>query len=372
MDRHFLKEIKNQYDAFFIGCGHGRSIPMNIPGDELAVDGLEFLDHLKQGKRYAFGGEAAVIGGGNTAVDVSRSLVRMGVAVTLVYRRRRQDMPAFQSEINMAVEEGVNIMELFSPIQIEAEGEGFALKLQKMKTVGMLSSGSRARVVPDDEPTKHLLVEKIFTAIGAETLEPWQSPPPPNAGTLQLDNCTITLDGIPYVFGGDLINTEKSVAHAVASGKQAAIAVDVLFNEGWDSISNRLAACKVGDGPAISLESYVGGERKQRSPHVVSHKEINTDYFEAASRVVASFQAKDERTTSFSEIETTFTHDQAIQEIQRCFNCGICNSCDNCWVFCPEVAVIVKNAVRRINLDYCKGCGICTVECPRKILQYEE
>ena len=372
VDRHFLKEVKNRYDAFFIGCGHGRSIPMNIPGDELAVDGLEFLDHLKQGKRYAFGGEAAVIGGGNTAVDVSRSLVRMGAAVTLVYRRRRQDMPAFQSEINMAVEEGVNIMELFSPIQIEADGEGFVLKLQKMKTVGMLSSGSRARVVPDDEPKKHLRVEKIFTAIGAEALEPWQSPPPPNAETLQLDNCTITLEGIPYVFGGDLINTEKSVADAVASGKQAAIAVDVLFNEGWDSISNRLAACKVGDGPAISLESYVGGERKQRSPHVVSYKEINTDYFEAASRVAASFQAKDERITSFSEIETTFTHDRAIQEIQRCFNCGICNSCDNCWVFCPEVAVIVKNAVRRINLDYCKGCGICTVECPRNAMILEE
>ena len=90
------------------------------------------------------------------------------------------------------------------------------------------------------------------------------------------------------MFGGDLINDEKSVAGAIASGKQAAIAVDVLFNEGWGAIAHRLASCKVGDGPAISLESYVGGGRNQRDPYVVSYKEINTDYFEAAPRTAVA------------------------------------------------------------------------------------
>lgn len=371
IDRHFLKEVKNRYDACFIGCGHGRSIQMNIPGEELAVDGLNFLDHLKQEEIKAFDGVAAVIGGGNTAIDVSRSLVRMGATVTIVYRRRKQDMPAFQNEINMAVEEGVNIMELFSPVRIEADGEGLVITLQKMKTTGTMSSKNRARVVPGGEPAKQLRVEKIFTAIGAEARDPWLSPPPPGAKTLQLDNCSVTLDGIPYVFGGDLINDEKSVAGAIASGKQAAIAVDVLFNEGWGAIAHRLASCKVGDGPAISLESYVGGGRNQRDPYVVSYKEINTDYFEAAPRVGTLVLSKETRMASFSEIETTLTHKQARQEVQRCFNCGICNSCDNCWVFCPEVAVIVKQAVRQINLDYCKGCGICIVECPRNAMVLE-
>ncbi len=371
VDRHFFKAVKNRYDAVFIGCGHERSMQMNIPGEELAVDGLKFLDHLKQGENFTFEGTVAVIGGGNTAIDVSRSLVRMGATVMLVYRRRKQDMPAFQGEINMAIEEGVNIVELFSPVQIEADGEGLVLTLQKMKTTGTTSNQKRARVVPYGASTDHVRVGKIFTAIGAEVLEPWLSPPSPSAKTMPLDNCTITLDGIPYVFGGDLTNTDKSVADAVASGKQAAIAVDVLFNEGWNAVSSRLASCKVGDGPAISLESYVGGGRKQRSPYVVSYQEINTDYFEAAPRVAAPVLSKDKRKTSFSEIETTLTQRQAIQEIERCFNCGICNSCENCWIFCPEVAVIVEKGARQIDLDYCKGCGICVVECPRNAMVLE-
>ncbi|UCD88429.1 MAG: FAD-dependent oxidoreductase, partial [Desulfobacterales bacterium] len=259
VDRHFFKTAKNRYDAIFIGCGHGRSMQMNIIGEHLAVDGLEFLDRLKRGEINAFDAEIAVIGGGNTAVDVARSLVRLGARAMIVYRRRKQDMPAFQSEVKMAVKEGVKIMELFAPVQITADGEGFVLTLQKMKTTGLVSDRSRARVAPDGGSTQRLKVDKIFTAIGAEALEPWQLPSSPSAKTLELDNCTITLDDVPYVFGGDLVNAEKSVADAIASGKQAAIAMDILFKDGLRSISSRLASCHVGDGPALSMESYMEG-----------------------------------------------------------------------------------------------------------------
>jgi NADPH-dependent glutamate synthase beta subunit-like oxidoreductase len=372
VDQRFLQQVDDRYDAFYIGCGHGRSMRMSIPGAELADDGLAFLDQLKQEKIHSFAGAAAVIGGGNTAVDVARSLVRMGARATIVYRRRRQDMPAFQDEIDMAVAEGVDILELLSPVQIEAAGEGLAVTLQKMTTTGELSGGGRARVVPAGGSTQRLHIQRIFAAIGAEASESWQLPPSSGAKTLQLDNCTLRLDNIPYVFGGDLTNSKKSVADAIASGKQAAIAVDTLFNDGWDAVPNRLTACKVGDGPAISLESYVGGERKHRNSHVVSYDELNTDYFEAATSVTVTSLAENKGATSFSEIEPTFTRQQAAEEIRRCFNCGICNSCDNCWLFCPEPAVVVDDSRRQINLDYCKGCGICTVECPRNAMVLEE
>ena len=100
--------------------------------------------------------------------------------------------------------------------------------------------------------------------------------------------------------------------------------------------------------------------------------QINLDYFSPASRLDASLLSMDKRIQSFSEIESTCTANQAVEETGRCFNCGICNACDNCRIFCPEVAVTFKDTGREVNLDYCKGCGICVVECPRNAMSLEE
>jgi len=368
----FLQESKERYDAVFIGCGHGHSLQMGISGQKIAADGLEFLNSLRQGEIAAVKGIAAVIGGGNTAVDVARALVRLGAKAIVVYRRRRQDMPAFQSEVAMAVAEGVEIMELVSPVRIEADGGGSILTLQKMKVGDTETSGGRARVVPDDQHPQLLQVNKIFSAIGAEALESWQVPPGENPQVLNLSHCTLTLKDRPTVFGGDLTNSLKSVTDAIASGKQAAMALDTFFQEGWETVVERLTARRVGNGPALSMESYLGGTRTLRNSHIVTYPEINIDYFSPESRPPATLLSMDERIHSFAEVEATLTIAQAGQESRRCFNCGICNQCDICRIFCPEIAVIFKAATRQVNLDYCKGCGICVKECPRNAMALEE
>lgn len=369
---YFIKEAKTRYNAFFIGCGHGKSIQMNISGEENSFDGLEFLGKLRRKEIVAFNGTAAVIGGGNTAIDVARSLVRLGALAILVYRRRIQDMPAFQNEVEMALKEGVKIMELVAPIRIEPDGEEYVLTLQHMKIGHRETSDRRASVVPDGKSTKAIRVRKIFTAIGAEPLESWQHPWEGNSRTLRLSHCMFTLEDLPLVFGGDLTNPVKSVADAIASGKQAAMALDTFFKKGLDAIPGKLASCLVGSGPALSMERYMGGDRTIRSHHIVSYDEINLDYFSPASRLDASLLSMDKRIQSFSEIESTCTVSQAVEETGRCFNCGICNACDNCRIFCPEVAVTFKDTGREVNLDYCKGCGICVVECPRNAMSLEE
>ncbi|MEJ2285044.1 MAG: FAD-dependent oxidoreductase, partial [Desulfobacterales bacterium] len=150
-----LQNLKKDYDALFIGSGYGRSFILNIQGEQFAADGLEFLNRLSGGEKTSYCGTAAIVGGGNTAIDVARSLARLGAAPLIVYRRRIQDMPAFEPEIAMAVEEGVRIMELVTPICIrESAGNstsslpGFELTLQKMKVIDTEFSG-RARVAPD-------------------------------------------------------------------------------------------------------------------------------------------------------------------------------------------------------------------------------
>ena len=372
MTQNFLQDVKDRYHAIFIGCGHGRSLKMNIPGETMAFDGLEFLNRLCKGEAVLSNGTAAVIGGGNTAIDVARSLVRLGATTTLVYRRRKQDMPAFKDEVEMADKEGVRIMELYSPLEINEDDGEYVLSLQRMKTSGMETDHGQARVIPDGQTTHHLRVQKIIVAIGAEPSSPWQLPSHKNAETLYLSHCTFTNSEPPLLVGGDLTNAIKSVADAVASGKQAAMALDIFFKQGRRAITNRLNSCLVGNGPALSMDCYMGGKRWVRNSHIVSHDDINLDYFSQTFRVESESIAIDKRMNSFDEIEATFTINQAMEETRRCFNCGICNACDNCRIFCPEIAVILQGSERQINLDYCKGCGICVFECPRSAMLLEE
>lgn len=371
ISQNFLKETKNRYDAFFIACGYSRSMQMNIPGDQAASDGLEFLRRMRREEITPLTGTAAVVGGGNTAVDIGRSLVRLGVNPIIVYRRRKQDMPAFKHEVEMARKEGVKILELFAPIQIEKTGAACFLTLQQMKISGAETSGGRAVVVPDGRLTQLLRVDHVFTAIGAEPMEPWQFPPEQGPETLHLGHCTFAHRDRPLLFGGDLTNPIKSVTDAIASGKQAAMVLDAYFKKGWDANADRLAPYRVGKGPALSMESYLKGEHTSRNRHIVSYEEINTDYFSTASRVRSASLAADESVHSFLETEETYTLDQAVEETSRCFKCGICDSCNNCRIFCPDVAVVFKDSLRVIDLDYCKGCGICVVECPRNAMTLE-
>ncbi len=373
-----LEHFKTQYDALFIGCGHGRSIDLKIDGAQNANDGLQLLYRMRAHENVSLAGSAAVIGGGNTAVDVARSLVRLGVAPIIVYRRRRQDMPAFDPEVKMALDEGVKLMALLSPIHIKDAGGGSAsrppqisIRLQKMKISATQIEG-RPRVVPDGDKTETLAVNHVFSAIGAEPAKEWHCVAGTAHPNISLSHCNLISTDIPLIYGGDLTNQVKSVSDAIASGKQAAMALDIYFKSGWDAVRETVDGYQVGPGPAVSMAMYMGTARKDRNPHVVSTGEINTHYFKTAARVSAPVRSAGERVRSFLPVESTLSAQTALAESRRCFNCGICNACDTCRLYCPEMSVMVKDERRDINLDYCKGCGLCVAECPRNAMRLKE
>jgi len=373
-----LENIQKEYDALFIGCGYGRSLKLGIEGGDLARDGLKFLNRLHGDEKMSFQGTAAIIGGGNTAFDVARALARLGAAPLIVYRRRIPDMPAFGPEVAMAVAEGVRIMELVAPIRIRetaadatAARPCYELSLQKMK-VSRQDSGGRARVIPDGDNTATITVQTIFTAIGADAEILWQFPDSEKSETLALSHCKFVEHNMPLIFGGDLTSPVKSVADAIASGKQAAMALDTYFARGTDAIEERLAGCRVGAGPALSMAVYLGEDRINRAAHIVDHAEIVTDYFQTAARSKPSILDAGQRCRSFGEIESTLDSNAARNEALRCFNCGICSACDYCRLYCPEMAVVVEDARRSIDMDFCKGCGVCATECPRNAMALEE
>lgn len=364
-------EWEKRYQAIFVGCGQGIPLKLNIPGGGMAADGMAFLNRCRRGSPPVRTGTAAVIGGGNTAVDVARSLVRCGAAVTIVYRRRREDMPAFAPEIEAALGEGVRLKTLAAPVRIDAETGGLRLTLQPMRP-DPSHSGSRARVVPDGSRTESLRVDAVYTAVGAEAEAAFRPPAAADGDPLRLSHCVVTLSDPPVVFGGDLTNRFRSVPDAVASGKQAAMALDTLFTHGADAVAAMIASVRIGPGPALSMAAYLGSEPRVHRDHVVGFEAINTAYFEPAERVSLTGEASLGHSADFTETLFTLPAGAARREARRCFNCGVCNGCDNCRLFCPEVAVVCESSLRRIDEQYCKGCGICVTECPRNAMVLTE
>ena len=371
----FLRDLEKSYSAVYLACGHGRTTSLRVPGEETdgVGDGLKFLEGVRGGGQPAVKGVSAVIGGGNTAVDVARTIVRLGGEALIIYRRRRQDMPAFGDEVQMALDEGVKLQELVAPERIEKDGARTLVTLRHMRIAG--EEGGRGRIEPDGDRTSRVVVDRLYKATGAEAAEGWHNPPA-GKGALALSHCVLSLrDGRPAMaWGGDLANDIKSVVHAVASGKQAAIALDTLFREGPDAVLLKLESCTVGNGPSLSMEIHMGGARRLRNRHVVAYGEINTDYFRYAPRMTQPRLVREERVRTFTEIDLRVSGNIAMREAERCFNCGLCNQCDNCHLFCPDMSVIHDQSAqgRHINYDYCKGCGLCVVECPRNAMTLEE
>jgi 2-oxoacid:acceptor oxidoreductase delta subunit (pyruvate/2-ketoisovalerate family) len=375
--RKFLKEVKNNYDAIFFGCGHSQSLHLSIPGEDLpgVEKGLNFLENIRRGEIPSLRGTVAVIGGGNTAIDTARSAVRLGAKVILIYRRRRQDMPAFAEEVEMALEEGVEIQELETAVAIESQKGDLLVALQEMRVTQEDSQG-KALIKPGGRKRKKIRVQHLFIAIGSSAAEDWYELPGKRRGVTTFNNCLLVHRGREpvLVYGGDLVASIKSVVHAVASGKEAAMALDVLFKEGLEAIERKLKSCLVGNGPSLSMEIYLGGPRVKRNHRIVSYENLNTDYFRFAPAISQPRLLREERLRSFDEINLKIGASLAMREAERCFNCGLCNQCDNCQLFCPEIAVIQEHHAqgRQINYDYCKGCGLCVVECPRNAMALKE
>lgn len=373
----FIERNEGRYDAVFVAAGLGKPVSLGVPGEELALDGLAFLASARDGAAPTAAARpgkeaplAAVIGGGNSAIDAARSLRRLGYRVLVVYRRRREDMPAFAREVESALEEGVGLLQLRRPLELRRDGGGLVLRLGAMREAGAGPDG-RARVEPVAGAGDDMRVDAVYTAIGAGPALDWAAFAE-NETFLSLPRTRLALGGLPVAIGGDLVCAEKSVADAIASGKEAALALDSCFAGGAASVEGRLAAARVGGGSSLSMELYLGGKRSSRSPEVVRFEGLNTDYFRHSARSSPEPFPAAARVSGFAEAERGLPPVGVLAEAARCFSCGRCNGCDNCRTFCPDVSATLGPEGRRIDVDHCKGCGVCVEECPRGAMSMEE
>jgi 2-oxoacid:acceptor oxidoreductase gamma subunit (pyruvate/2-ketoisovalerate family)/2-oxoacid:acceptor oxidoreductase delta subunit (pyruvate/2-ketoisovalerate family) len=338
-----IDELKDDFDALVVAVGSHIGTKMNIPNEELVIDGIEFLHKFKMsGEKSAIkeGDEVAVIGGGNTAIDVARTVLRLGSIPTIYYRRTRKEMPAIAHEVNEALSEGIKIEFLTAPVNLKQNNQ-IDLTIIKME-LGEPDESGRRRPVPVKGSEKHIKVDKMITAIGQRSDEHVFA-----GQKIKAVQGRINSDfGIPVFCSGDMA-WGGTVAEAIGSGNKVAEEVDAFFN----------------DLP------YSHEEIKK---DIVIPADINFNYYLPTPRTQNPVRKSKNIVNDFKEVVKGLTETEVIIESKRCLHCGDCYSCGNCFNYCPDAAIFIDDENRlRIDYDYCKGCGICAQECPCSAISFQ-
>jgi NADPH-dependent glutamate synthase beta subunit-like oxidoreductase len=295
-----LGNIKDEFDSIFLASGAWNQPSIRLEGEELTKSGLEFLTSVTHGVKEVSGKRILVIGGGNVAVDVGITALRLGAKeVTLACLESREEMPAFEWEIEQAVEEGVRLMPSWGPHRVlKADGKVTGIELIRCTSV----FDSEGRFAPTFDPSEKTNVEtdQIILAVG-------QTPDLSFVGpelSLELNRGLIATNienqktSIPGIFaGGEVTSGPADVIKSVAAGRRAAFAIDLYL---------RGTAAKVEDEDDKTLKHLL---------------KFNSNYLKRTSRAKApklpiperGLYVEDTPGLSLSEIET---------EANRCFNCG--------------------------------------------------
>jgi glutamate synthase (NADPH/NADH) small chain len=220
-----VEELERRHQAIFLGVGLGADTKARIPGEELpgVWDSLKFIEQIKSGRLPKIGPTVAVIGGGNTAIDVAREAVRLGATnVMVLYRRTEDQMPAFKHEVKAARKEGVHFYWLTAPVRLLGDGKVRQIECIHMKLGAPDTSGRPApEPVPGTEFT--LEVDTVIKAIGQEKrVELFKTLGLETEGGLITVNEHFQTSRAQYFAGGDCTNGGATVVEAVRHGKAAA------------------------------------------------------------------------------------------------------------------------------------------------------
>lgn len=314
-----LEQLIKEFDSVLISVGYqeGRSLPLEGMDLEGIHIGIPYLREIATKKRTSSGQNVLVVGGGNVAIDVARSSIRLGAKeVSLVCLESRHEMPAHEWEIEEALEEGVKIYPSFGPKRILGNEKVTGLETLKVKSV-FDSSGRFSPTFVDGSETT-FTADTVILAIGQASdlsfLKEVEEIKKSRAGTIIADPDTLQT-GLDKVFTcGDIFTGPASVVTAIDQGHRASESI-IRFLEGKD----------LREGREISEQGV--GERivKLTQPR---HPRVKMPHLEL-----------DKRIKGFDEYELGLSEEEAVKEAERCMACGGCSECMECERVCEAKAI---------------------------------
>ncbi len=314
--------LEHGYKAVYLAIGSHKGIELGIPGERSngVRQGVEFLKEVNLTGKAAIGKKIAIIGGGNVAIDVARCAVRLGAAeVNIVYRRTRNEMPAWEEEIQAAEDEGVKMTYLSAPQEIlTRDGKVVGLRCIRMELSEPDSSG-RKRPIPVPGSEYEIEIDQLIPAIGQRpdlsALEDITGLSFTRWGTTEVNAITYATEREGVFAGGDLQTGPWVAIGAIGAGKEAAESI-LRYIEKRDMAEGR---------EPIVNENPVYRPIAEDEPRV--------------ARAKMPELAVDRRRGNFNEVELGYSEDQGHAEAARCLNCGYCCECYQCVEACLAKAV---------------------------------
>lgn len=324
------------YNAVLVAVGTHESTRLGIKGSTLGgiVNCLDFLRESKIGSKVSLKGKkVVVVGGGNTAMDASRTALRLEAAsVTIIYRRSRDEMPAWPLEVREAEEEGVKLEFLRNPVSFAGDaGSVKSMRLVKM-ALGLPDAGGRRASTAVAGSEYEEPVDFVIEAIGLKptTTVLAKALPLNKDGTIQVDPVTLQTAS-PWLFAaGDAASGSSTIIAAAGQGKRAAFYLDRFLS------GEVVGAAEFGDKLPTSDSAAILRDKAFPAP-VIPDK----------------FREGAERCKDFKEVERTFTDDEARRAAGRCLDCSNCRECHQCVNICPANAIdfSMKEEKREIRAE---------------------
>lgn len=319
-----MSELRNQgFKAFYlaIGAQAGRGLGLNDETHKDVMTGVDFLRNVSLNKNIKLSGKTIVIGGGNVAIDVARTAVRVGSDETVLFcLESRSEMPALDEEIEEALSEDITIQNGWGPMRLVVE-DGILKGVEFKKCLSVFDATGRFAPVFDEESTMFVAAEKVLLSVGqgmdwGDLLDGTNMALNPNK-TIKVHPITFQTGEKDVFAGGDAVTGPKFAIDAIALGKQG----------------------------AISIHRYVNGDNldlnRRRDYHAFDKQTLNLDGYDRIPRQRPIHVEGQQSKVTFNDLRVTFTEEQMKKETERCLGCG---------------ATIVEEF-------QCVGCGICTTKC---------
>ncbi|MCU0917256.1 MAG: FAD-dependent oxidoreductase [Planctomycetes bacterium] len=328
-----IEKLRQEHEAVFIGAGVTQGRRLGVEGENKSgvLQGVDFLRHAAdKSSRPEVKARVVVIGGGNVAVDVARTALRLGArTVEMVSLEQRPEMPAYPEEVQATLHEGIKITNGWGPLRILGNGSVTGIELRRCTRV--FDESKRFSPLYDEQQRLTREADQIITAIGQTSDETFVS----HVGAqtqgryFQADPVTLQTSLAGVFAGGDAVSGPKSVIEAVAAGQRA----------------------------AESIERYLTGKDVTTQRFESTVKPVPEDLLPALADVEEKPRARagelpvEQRLGTFLEVETGLTEEQALAETQRCLNCALCSECKECVEACKQNAIDHLMGERTVELE---------------------